>query len=167
MIIIEPPPISGFHALLPDGEEAPASENFTLSGTRTQLAAGDHAAPSEHVAHLRFHPADPDLDLPDRRGKFSEAERDNILCLLASPDGRFGSLQINASAQIYTCALGADHQITYRVPPEHHLWIQPTHGSIRINDIEASSPQIAKISDEREIVISGLTDSEFLLLLLR
>lgn len=168
MINIEKLTDSGFRALLPGGGSAQRSETFTLSGFKTHLTSSDKGSGLPPQLRLDFAPFDPALEPADRHGKFSPAERDNILCLLASPNGRFGSLRINAAVQIYTGSLGAGHQITYRIPDGHHLWLRPLAGSLTLNDIEISAGEVARISDESEMRFGGRSDCdcEFILLVL-
>jgi redox-sensitive bicupin YhaK (pirin superfamily) len=169
MINIEKLTDFGFRALLPAGGSAQRSETFTLSGFKTHLTSSNRESRLPPQLRLHFAPLDPELDLAERHGKFSPAERDNILCLLASPDGRFGSLRINAAVQIYTGWLGAGHQITYRIPDGHHLWLRPLAGSLALNGTEVSAGEVARISDESEMRFGGLSDCdcEFILLVLR
>lgn len=168
MIKIENPPISGhpFWPLL-TGDPIPGrSEVFSLQGNRTRVNGSDPEGCQPGWSRLIFAPLDPGRTTLPSDGKFSEAERDNILCLLASPDGRFGSLEINASVQIYTSHLGADQQITFRPPPGRWLWLQAASGALHIDDHLLSPDEIATVTGEPEIVISAQSDSEFLLLVL-
>jgi len=164
MINIDKHAESGCRALLPDRAPAGPAEVFSLTGLQTRIA--QDAADLSNELDLRFERLDPSLDLPERRGSFSEPERDNILCLLASPDGRFGSLPINAAVQIYTSALGADQAITFRPKPDQKLWLRPSCGRLAINATEIGAGELALVTDESEIQILGLSDSEFVLLVL-
>ena len=158
------PPALPFRALQALGGSREPAERFCLRGNRTRISRDSIEDNLEGQTCLDFSPTDPGKEIPERHGKFSEAERDNILCLLASPDGRFGSLRIGAGVQIYTCCLGLGHQITYRIRPGRHLWFHLIAGSLRLNHEGIVENQHAKISDEKEVSISSLSDSEFLLL---
>ncbi|MFT4547111.1 MAG: hypothetical protein ACI8XO_005127 [Verrucomicrobiales bacterium] len=156
-------PASRFHALLPAGGHQAGHETFSLDGNTTRLSSSRAA---ENPCDLQFSPIELKAELPDRRGRFSDAERDNILCLLASPDGRFGSLRINAEVQIYTCQLGLGHRLTYPIRDGHALWLRCDRGNLDLNGHELSEKRSARIIDETELVITALSDSEFLLLVL-
>ena len=157
-----PCPSDPVRALLPSASQSTPAETFHIDGNQTLVSSrrGNSQRP------LHFAPSDPAADLPDRRGKFSDPERDNILCLLGSPDGRFGSLKINARVQIHTCQLGTRHQITYRIKDGHDLWLRCDHGGLDLNGLRVAESHSATVTGEKELVITALSDSEFLLLLL-
>ena len=136
-----------FHALLPETPPPGNHETFSVcEGNRTLISSSGSG--NEAQGGLRFESKFPATDLPDRRGKFSDAERDNILCLLASPDGRFGSLELNGSAQVYTCLLGKEHRIVFPIKAEHHLWLIPQAGEIDLSGVRVAMGQAASVSDE-------------------
>jgi redox-sensitive bicupin YhaK (pirin superfamily) len=168
MINIEKLTDSGFRALLPASSSASPVESFSLAGFQTRIGTTPENPSDPPYIQMQFAPLDPGLHLAERRGKFSSAERDNILCLLASPDARFGSLQINAAVQVYTCALGTGQQITYRPAPDRSLWIRPLTGKLALNGSAISEGEVARVSDESEIRLAGLgnSDCEFVLLVL-
>jgi len=156
-------PSAAIRSLLPETAQNPDCENFSLTGRNRTLLSG---TPATTEGALRFQSAAPGCDLLDRRGRFSDAERDNILCLLASPDGRFGSLRINPSVQIYTCQLGKGHQITYPINDAHDMWLRCEHGMLALNGNDMAKGNSAIIAGENELIITALSNSEFLLLAL-
>ena len=160
---------SAFRTLLSQsgvGHPPPGSEIFTLEGNSSRVSSAGTSPIGDGMIGLAFAPLEIDESLPDRTGRFSDAERDNILCLLASPDGRFGSLRILAAAKIYTSLLGSGHQINYRIEPDHHVWLRPARGKITVNGKQVCAGEIMTASDEKEIVVSALSDSEFLLVVM-
>ena len=148
---------SACRAFVPGG-----AVSFAVEGNRS--AVGPAALFQSPGHRLDFTPSDPSVAQAERRGKFTDAERDNILCLLASPDARFGSLPLNAAARIYTCQLGATHQITFRLKPDTQLRIILLDGQLSVGDKTASTGDHLTISELPEIQIQALTDSEFFLL---
>ena len=160
-----PAALGDFRSLLSESSAFPEGiETFTISGTRTRISHSAELSLPASPVEIRFRPADPALVLTQREGKFSEAERDNILCLLASPDARFGSLRINAAVRIYTCKLGEGHQIQFHPRPAHHLRIYLNRGQLDVLGKRIASHEIASISDEKKVLLSALSDSEFLML---
>ncbi|MGI9244068.1 MAG: hypothetical protein ACR2RV_24945 [Verrucomicrobiales bacterium] len=164
MINIDKHTESGMLSLLPDKAGPVPAEVFSLTGNRTQIGPETEALPSG--LQLRFRPLDPDLAPPERRNRFTEAERDDILCLLASPDGRFGSLRINAAVRIYTSRLGASQTITFRPKSKEHLWLRALSGRLALNGNEIEAGQDATVSEEGELQIFSPDGSEFVLLVL-
>ncbi len=160
-----PETLSGFRSQLSDGQALPEdTETFAIAGTRTRISHAQDQLSAEAQVQVSFRPADPSVQLPERVGRFSEAERDNILCLLASPDARFGSLRINAPVRIYTCKLGAGHQITFHPRPAHHLRIILISGQLDVLGEVIATGDVASLSDEEKLILSALSDSDFLML---
>ena len=142
----------------------PAAEIFCIEGCRTWVGGIATSPPHEAGVQIAFRPADPAAQNPGKQGTFSEAERDNILCLLASPDGRFGSLRINADVRIYTCKLGTGHRITFYPRPGHQVRILLSSGALDLLGHPLTPPGVASIAGEPELAISARAPSEFLML---
>jgi redox-sensitive bicupin YhaK (pirin superfamily) len=79
--------------------------------------------------------------LPERLGltpsyeqkAFSPEERDDQLRIVASPDGRDGSLSIHQDALIFLSTLAPGARISYSVPEERHAWLQVLRGAVELN----------------------------------
>src|SRR5205809_7896778 len=69
---------------------------------------------------------------PERRGltpgyeqkAFPEGERRNRWRLVASRDGRDGSVTIHQDAAMYVTSLDAGKEVTHSLPPGRHAWLQ-------------------------------------------
>ena len=106
--------------------------------------------------------------LPERRGlkpeyeqkTFGDDEKKNVLKLVASHDGREGSVTIHQDASLYTSLLDGD--VSYSYAPNRAGWIQVARGEVDINGVTLSAGDGAAIDDERDVKISG-RGAEFLL----
>jgi redox-sensitive bicupin YhaK (pirin superfamily) len=108
--------------------------------------------------------------VPDRPGikpsyeqkRFSDDERSGTLRLVASRDGRDGSLSLNQDVALYTGLLRDGAPIEYSLQPDRHAWLQVARGEVRLGNETLKEGDGAAISDERLVRISG-KDAEVLL----
>jgi quercetin 2,3-dioxygenase len=109
--------------------------------------------------------------LPDTQGltpsygefTFDTEDRKGQLQLIASKDGRNNSAHINQDVDLYTTVLAENQSIKHTLKPERHAWVQVARGSIKLNGEIFTQGDGAAISDETELTITGLEDSETLL----
>lgn len=94
---------------------------------------------------------------------FPEQEERGAFRLVASPDGREGSVTIHQDANLYATILDAGEEFVYPIPAGRHVWLQVARGKVCVNGTELEQSDGAAISDEDQIVVSGLERSEILL----
>lgn len=85
------------------------------------------------------------------------------MCLLASPEGREGSVSIHQDACFYATLLEAGEEVVHQASPDRHLWIQVVRGSIRANGTLLQQGDGAAVSDESEVTLLGQNAAEVLL----
>jgi redox-sensitive bicupin YhaK (pirin superfamily) len=85
------------------------------------------------------------------------------LRLIASKDGRDGSLPIHQDADLYAARIDGGASLTHQTAPGRKLWVQVVAGRLTVNDIAASAGDGLAVSDELEVAFSAGTDAEFLL----
>src|SRR5207237_234063 len=77
--------------------------------------------------------------VPERRGLqprweqhgVDAAEKRGRLRLVASPEGRDGSLSIRADARLYLAELQAGEEVRHEIAAGRHVWLQVLRGSVR------------------------------------
>jgi hypothetical protein len=95
--------------------------------------------------------------------RFEENERQGRLRLVASRDGRDGSLTVYQDVALYASRLAPGQQVVHDVSPERHVYIQVARGKIRALDQTLSAGDGAAISDVSRVELEGDTDAELLL----
>jgi len=106
--------------------------------------------------------------LPERHGitpsyeqkAFPASERENQLRLVASHDGRDGSLTIHQDIDLYTTTL-RDGSVTFGFRPNRYGWLQVARGAVTLNGEELRAGDGAAIEKESQVTIAG--DGEALL----
>jgi len=109
--------------------------------------------------------------VPERRGlkpgyeqkAFAKEERKGKLRLLASRDGREGSLTIHQDAALYGALLEKGEQVSYEPRASRHAWVQVTRGSVDLNGQRLAAGDGAAVSDERLLTLRGNEPAEVLL----
>lgn len=94
---------------------------------------------------------------------FAEEERRGRLRLIASDDGREGSVAINQDAQVYATLLDAGQIVKYSLDPNRHAWMQIARGTVRLNDLELKQGDGAAVSRESDFEIKAHDQAELLL----
>jgi len=108
--------------------------------------------------------------MPDRRGHtpsydqkaFPIEERVNKLRVVASPDGRDGSIAIHQDTSLLTTNLAAGKSVTHAVTAERHAWIQVARGRVRVNGETLETSDGAAISGAGDVTIEAVEDAEVL-----
>jgi redox-sensitive bicupin YhaK (pirin superfamily) len=130
------------------------------------------------VSHSEFNPSESDpvhllqiWILPERDGlppsyeekHFSNEGRRGRLRLIASTDGREGSVKIHQDAQLYATTLDADQSVAHTLAESRYGWLQVARGTIRLNERELRQGDGAAVSNESELRITAQDQAEFLL----
>jgi len=109
--------------------------------------------------------------LPERKGiepsyeqkAFEAAGRQNRFQLVASRDGREGSLLIHQDAQIYLADVQAGASLTRELARDRHAWLQVLRGSLTVNGHSLQAGDAAAASDEDRLTIHGDDQAELML----
>lgn len=109
--------------------------------------------------------------LPERRGiepgyeqkSFSDAEKRGKLRLVASRDGRDGSVTIHSDVNLYASILSANENLRYELPAGRNAWLQVVRGAISLNGMRLGAGDGVAVSDESALEIAGREDAELLL----
>jgi redox-sensitive bicupin YhaK (pirin superfamily) len=94
---------------------------------------------------------------------FAADEKRGRLRLIASDDGRDGSVTIHQDAQLYAALLEPGQEVAHRLLPGRHAWAQVARGAIEINGRPLRQGDGAAVSDEEQLSLAGRESSEVLL----
>ena len=109
--------------------------------------------------------------LPEKRGlkpvydqkNFSEAEKRGKLRLVASPDGREGSVKIRQNNELYATVLGSGDTVKHELKKDRHAYVQVARGSVKLNGTKLEVGDGAAISAEKSVELTGVENAEVLL----
>ena len=130
------------------------------------------------VAHSEFNASEKETVhlyqiwmFPDKKGykpvydqkHFGEAEKSGKLRLVASPDGRDGSVKIRQDNELYATVLGPGEVVKHELQPDRHAYVQVARGSVALNGKKLETGDGAAISGEQALELRGVDKAEILL----
>jgi redox-sensitive bicupin YhaK (pirin superfamily) len=95
--------------------------------------------------------------------QFSAAEKKAQLRLIASPDGREGSVTIHQDAFVYASMLDGKDAVTHRLAPGRRAYIHVARGSLKVSGTPLDGGDGAKIVDVAAIELTDARAAEVLL----
>ncbi len=109
--------------------------------------------------------------LPEREGmapsyeqrSFSDADKRGRLRLVASPDGRDGSVTVHQDIDLYATVLAPGDYVTHRLGFERQAWIQVARGAISADGEALRAGDGLAIAGANAITLDGDEDAEALL----
>jgi quercetin 2,3-dioxygenase len=157
-----------------------ALEHRDSMGTGSVIRPGDvqRMSAGTGVTHSEFNASRTELVhflqiwiMPDQRGHapgyeqkhFSEAERQNCLRLVASKDGREGSLTIHQDASLYASLLAPEQRVTHELGSGRYAWLHVARGKVEIEGRPLSAGDAAAFEQSGPISVLSLEPSELLL----
>lgn len=107
--------------------------------------------------------------LPERAGFPPSYEQRTVafdagtgLRLIASPDGRDGSVTLHQSADIWAARLAAGASATHALAAGRHAWVQVARGDVTLNGQALHAGDGAALSDEAAVTVRADSDAEVL-----
>lgn len=92
-----------------------------------------------------------------------DEEKKNMLRLVASPDGRDGSVTIHQDVNLYATLLETGSRVVHNIPEKRHVWVQVARGSVLVNCRLLEAGDGAAVSDERLVSLTCKENAEVLL----
>ncbi len=101
--------------------------------------------------------------IPDRRGHapgyeqktFPEAERRGRLRLVASRDGREGSVSLHQDVALWVGVLGDGQKAELPLAAGRHAWVHVARGAASVNGQRLGEGDGAALTDERALALTG------------
>lgn len=95
--------------------------------------------------------------------RFEVANKQGQLCLIASSDGRDGSVLIHQEADVYASILNDDEIINHQLALGRNGYVHVIRGQLLVNDITLNSGDALKASEESCLILSEAKNAEILL----
>ncbi|MBV8313902.1 MAG: pirin family protein [Planctomycetaceae bacterium] len=163
--------------------------SYVLEGAlahRDSLGTGSVLRPGEvqcmtagtGIRHSEFNPSEVEPAhfyqiwlLPDRPGlpprydqrTFPEEERRGRLRVVASSDGRDGSLTIHQAAEVFLSSLATGERVEHEPASGRHAWLQVLRGAVQLNGLPLAAGDGAAVSDETFLTALATEPSEVML----
>jgi hypothetical protein len=142
----------------------PGSVQRMTAGTGVNHSEFNHSSSEPvHFLQIWIIPARQGLQPGYDEREFSDQERRNAFCLVASQDGRHHSILVHQDINLYSTLLNARESLSFDADRLRRYWVQVTRGSIELNDELLLVGDGAALVDVDRMEIVGDSNAEFLL----
>ena len=116
-----------------------------------------------HLLQIWIFPEKPGLTPSYAQTSFPTAERKGQLKLVASRDGRDGSVSFHQDASLYAAALAPGQKVAHTLAQGRAAWVQVATGAVTLNGKQLVAGDGAAVTDESSLELIGVEDGETLL----
>jgi hypothetical protein len=117
-----------------------------------------------HFLQIWLLPAEQGLTPSYEQKRFTDDEKRGQLRLVASRDGRDGSVLIHQDVDIYASILDKDEAVSHTLAPGRRSWVQVVRGAVAVNGEKLHAGDGAAVKDASTLNLAATTDdTEFLL----
>jgi redox-sensitive bicupin YhaK (pirin superfamily) len=140
-------------------------------GDVQRMSAGTGVAHSEyngsstellHLLQIWIEPSQRGLAPSYEQKTFSREEKQGKLRVVASPDGRDGSVSINADTVLYAGLFDEGESASFSLAKGRHAWVHVARGNARVNGQALKAGDAVAVSDEATLTIEGVDHGEVL-----
>ena len=116
-----------------------------------------------HLLQIWILPDTVGLEPGYEQNAFSEDERRGQLRLIASEDGRAGTVQVHQDVSLFASILPADEEVEHQMDQQRYAWLQVARGSVDVNGEPANQGDGVVAIGESSLRIRAAEDAEVLL----
>ena len=116
-----------------------------------------------HVFRISLRPSEVGLDRAHEQKRFTVAQRHNVLCVVASPDERKGSLRVHQDALICSSIVDPGYHLFHELLPGRSAWLHVLCGEAAIDDVVLTQGDGAGVVDEPSVSLTAQESTEILL----
>jgi quercetin 2,3-dioxygenase len=133
------------------------------AGTGVRHSEFNHAADREtHFLQIWILPRQAGIEPGYEQKHFAAAAKRGRLALVASPDGRDGSVTLHADAALRAGLFDGAERIEEALDPRRIAYVHLVRGSLRVNDQTLRGGDAARLDGETRLVLEGGQDAEVL-----
>ena len=116
-----------------------------------------------HLLQIWIEPDEMGLTPSYEQKHFTQAEKQGAFRLVASSDGREGSVTIHQDAAIYAAVLSADQALTYKLDAPRRAYLHLARGRVSLNGYPLEAGDGAKVNGPETLNLTALEQAEVLL----
>ncbi len=116
-----------------------------------------------HLLQIWILPNQQNLPPSYEDGFFSDAQKQNQWCLLASEQAQAGSLKVHQDMALFASKLSERKALEYALKENRSAYLQVASGSVEINGKQLSAGDAAMFDSAQAIQITAIYDAEILL----
>ncbi len=159
-----------------NGEAGAAQSGVVRPGDVQRMSAGRGVRHSEfnhapndvtHFLQIWIEPNVRGIEPGYEQKHFDAASKRGVLRLIASPDGRDGSVTVHADASIRSGLFDGDERAELSLVPGRRTYVHVVRGSIEANGRRLGEGDALKLEDEARLELAAGRDAEVLVFDLR
>ncbi len=116
-----------------------------------------------HLLQIWILPESEGLEPSYEQKAFPDEERRGRLRLVASHDGREGSVTIHQDARLYAALLREGEKVVCPMEPGRHAWVQLARGAVTLDGEALREGDGAAVTGEKAVKLTGEAQAEILL----
>jgi len=116
-----------------------------------------------HFLQIWIEPAVTGIEPSYEQKFFAPEEKRGKLRLVASPDGRDGSVLVHQDAKLYAALLDGDDKVSHKLADGRKAYVHVARGAVTVNGQPLGAGDALKASGESEILIENGEKAEVLL----
>lgn len=153
-------------------EDTSGSSNVLHAGEFQRLSTGRFIRHKEtsvsrsdwgHIFRISLRPAVVGVSRDHEQKRFTAAQRRNLMCIVASPDGRKGSLRIHQDALVFSAIFESGHHLIHPLETARNAWLHILCGEVTLNDTVLTPGDGVGVTDEPSVSLTVQEYSEMLL----
>jgi len=134
------------------------------AGTGVRHSEYNHSATEPvHLLQIWIEPARRGVPPGYEQKSIAPADLRGRLRLIASPDGRDGSVTIQQDARLYATVLEPGQRVAYPLGAGRRAWVQVARGTATLNGERLAQGDGAAVLDEPELTLTAVEPTEVLL----
>jgi redox-sensitive bicupin YhaK (pirin superfamily) len=134
------------------------------AGTGVRHSEYNHSArEGVHFLQIWIEPAQAGIEPGYEEKHFTPESKTGVLRLVASPDGREGSVLVHQDAFIYASILNGGDEVVHALAAGRQAYVHVIRGTLTVNGATLKGGDAAKISGEAAVTLSGADNVEVLL----
>lgn len=117
-----------------------------------------------HMFRISLRPLEAGLNRLHEQKRFTAAQRRNLLCVVASPDRRNGSLRIHRDVVICATILEPGHHLVHELEPGRSAWIHLVYGVATLDGTALTRGDGVGVANQPSVSITVQEHTEMLLI---
>ena len=150
--------------------EAGAASGIIKPGDVQRMSAGtgvrhsefNHAQGETHFLQIWIEPSERGISPGYEQKHFDAASKRGQLRLIASPDGRDGSVTIHADASISSALVDGDEAIERAIAPGRKVYVHVVRGAVDVNGQRLEGGDALSMNSETALSLTRGADAEVL-----
>ena len=145
-----------------DGVIRPGDVQRMSAGKGVRHSEYNHADRTTHFLQIWIEPDVQGIDASYEQKHFDPASKRGTLRLVASSDGRDGSVRLHADAAISAGLLDGDERVERALDPARKAYVHLVRGRLAVNGQRLEAGDALRMENESSLVLSGGDQAEVL-----